>query len=110
MQSWQIAALLLGPLVLPLISALLWWRTLARPFLFTVVGFLSVLGLNAMVAPVTVATFLFDAAAGRYHQMQAYANGMLAASLIEVAAAAVLLVWLRRGLRKPVTAQRMRLS
>lgn len=104
--GWMLVAvtLLFLPLLVTAGFAVVWWRTLERPWLFIVTGSLALFGLfmtvGELLTPAHDAYMFVSGAQARGSTLPEFASSRALTVLVLIALAIPMLFWLRAGLRK----------
>jgi hypothetical protein len=91
-----LSALILTPVILGALASVAVWRLVSRPILFLAVSIFSLLGVQAVISPVAIASFLTPNSPAH----DAFVRSVLAGTAGVVILGIPLLWWLFKGLRR----------
>ncbi len=96
-----LVALIFLPVILAALASVLCWRLVSRRVLFLVTSTLSLVGLQAVFAPVTSAFLPQGAEISAAMTNEAFTQSVIVAAAFQLTAGIAFLWWLYRAFRKP---------
>jgi ABC-type sugar transport system permease subunit len=94
-----ITVLIFMPVLLAVVVTAVLWRRIQRPALFAITSILALLGLQAIVSPAAVASFMSNNSPGNISSGAAFNQAVYASTAIVVLVGVPLLLWLSHAFR-----------